>query len=67
MNEQKPVIEKKDGKTPNGGVRSESYFMDDNKNPAPKDTATFVEVVELNEEGSIVFRSYMRSPPDEQE
>ena len=51
--------ERQEGKTPNGGVASEAFFMDDEDRPCEKEDATQMKIVEYNEQGSEIHRTYM--------
>jgi hypothetical protein len=44
--------------TPNGGVKSIMYYRDAEGNPAEEDVAVQAEIVELDENNNIVFRTY---------
>jgi hypothetical protein len=62
--------ERHDGPTPNGGAYAIAYFFDDARNPAPKDQATGVEVVEFDSRGEAIHRTSgtlekPSGPPDE--
>lgn len=46
------------GKTPNGGSRSIAYYQDVQGDPAEKEDAIRVEVVELDDDGNTVGRTY---------
>ena len=48
------------GKTPNGGVKSIAYYLDDDGNPSPKTKATRVQIVELDKVGNRVNEVYLR-------
>ena len=50
-----------DGPTPNGGVRSAAYFMDDDHQAADEEVATMMEIVEFDAEGKVVGRTYGRT------
>lgn len=58
------TTETREGPTPNGGVRSAAYYMDDEGNPADKAVATAVEFVEFDAEGREIFRTYGRLRPE---
>lgn len=51
---------KSDDPTPNGGVRSEVYYLDDENNMVDEKVATRCEVVELDKDGDIVHRTFGR-------
>lgn len=44
--------------TPHGGTYSVAYFTDSNRQPVSKDQATHVKIVEYDEHGKAVFRTY---------
>ena len=46
--------------TPSGGVRSEILYRDDDGNPAPKIEATRAEIIEYDEDGKVLRRTYGR-------
>lgn len=48
------------GPTPNGGSYAIAYWLDEGQNPVPKKKATYVEIIEFNENGEQVFRTYAR-------
>jgi len=48
----------RDEPTPNGGVRSVAYFSNKAGKPTHKDKATRVEIVELDENDEVVYRTY---------
>lgn len=50
--------ETRDGPTPNGGVRSVAYYLNDTGIPTEKSQATYVKIEELDASGSIVHRTY---------
>lgn len=54
------TTEERDGPTPNGGVKSRAFYLDDEGNPADKGVATAVKIEELNAEGEPFFRTYAR-------
>jgi len=53
-----PTTERIDGPTPNGGVASIAYFLDDDRQSVPRSRATQVEIVEVDAKGDIVFRTH---------
>lgn len=53
-------IEKKEGKTPNGGVRSEVHYLDDNGNPVDKEQATRGYVIEFDDMDIAIMRHEFR-------
>jgi hypothetical protein len=53
-----PEVEKRDGPTPNGGVRSEAHYQDDAGAPAPKSKAVRVTILEFDAAGNVVWRTY---------
>lgn len=55
--------ERIEGPTPNGGAYSIAYWRDDNGNPVDREQATKVEIVEYDEAGEQVWRSYANMPP----
>jgi hypothetical protein len=46
------------GKTPNGGVLSEIYYMDQNRKPVEKKHARIAIVRELDEKGNLVYETF---------
>ncbi len=50
--------ESRDGSTPNGGVRSVVYYMDDTWNPVEKEDATQAEISEMDADGKVIHRTY---------
>lgn len=54
--------ERVDGLTPNGGDYSILYFMDINHREVEKEKATHFELVEYDNEGEQVFRTYGELP-----
>ena len=50
--------ESREGPTPNGGVRSEAYYSNDQGEPVDKSVATRIEIVEYDAEGKVVGRTY---------
>ncbi|HVK10317.1 MAG TPA: hypothetical protein VM597_16240 [Gemmataceae bacterium] len=50
--------ESRDGPTPNGGVRSTIYYLDDAGNPADKESATRCEIVEYDAQGNSIHRTH---------
>lgn len=50
--------ESRDHATPNGGVKSTAYYLDDAGQPAEKDVATQMRIVEYNDAGEPIFRTY---------
>jgi hypothetical protein len=50
--------ERIDGLTPAGGTYSITYFQDDSGNPIDKAKASKAEIVEFNERGESIFRTY---------
>jgi hypothetical protein len=61
-----PTEESQNEPTPNGGVRSTCFYLDDEGNPAEKDVATKAEIVEYDAEGNAIHRTYLVSRPREQ-
>lgn len=51
--------QRNDGPTHNGGVYSIAYFSDSESNPTTKENATRMEIVEFDENGKGIFRTYM--------
>lgn len=51
--------ERTEGPTPNGGAYAIAYFQDADGNPADKDAAVQAEIVEFDEQGNQLFRTYM--------
>ncbi len=47
-----------EGRTPAGGVKSTAFYQDDAEQPAEKDTATRVLIVEYDESGESIQRTY---------
>lgn len=54
--------ESREGSTPNGGVRSTAYYQDDGSQPAEKDAATRVMIVEYDADGNSIQRTYGQIP-----
>lgn len=54
-----PTEQRIDRPTPNGGVASIAYFLDDNRQSVPRSRATAAEIVEVDADGNQVFRTYM--------
>lgn len=55
----KPVtVERRKGKTPNGGVASVCYYRDDEGRPVDKSLATRMEIHELDDDGNSIHRVY---------
>ena len=52
------TFETNDQPTPNGGTHSVIYYMDDDGEPADKETATGAKVVDLDADEHQVFRTY---------
>ena len=52
------MSEEHDGPTPNGGVKSVAYYLDEDDQPAEKGEATHVKIEEIDEQGSIIKRTY---------
>ena len=52
---EKELIE---GKTPNGGVKAEIYYMNDNEEMVDKKKATRVVIRELDENNNLIFESW---------
>ena len=46
------------GATPNGGTRSIAYYQDSKGDPIEKEDAVSVEVIELDDDGNTVGRTY---------
>lgn len=54
------------GPTPNGGVRAEAIFLNDDHENVDEKEATATEIIEYNEQGDIIFRTYgTYDPPKE--
>ena len=51
---------KSDNPTPNGGVRSEVLFQDDDGNAVDEAEATHAEVLEYDAQGNVIQRTYAR-------
>lgn len=47
-----------DHSTPNGGVRSTIYYLDDAGNPADESVATKAVIHEYDAQGNSIFRTY---------
>jgi hypothetical protein len=47
-----------EGPTPNGGVRSTAYFLDEHNKPVEQAQATRVEIVEFDASGQEIHRTY---------
>jgi len=50
--------ERIEGPTPNGGAYAIMYFMDDNGDPCAEDRAARAEIVEYDQDGNGIFRTY---------
>lgn len=50
--------ESRDGPTPNGGVKSTAFYQDAEGKPAEKGVATNVLIVEYDEKGNSIHRTY---------
>lgn len=48
-----------EGPTPNGGSYSIAYFRDAMGSPCPRERAAGIEVIEYDQNGNAVFRTYM--------
>ncbi len=46
------------GKTPNGGVRSITYYKNSKGDPVDKKKATHVEILEFDVDGNVLQRTY---------
>lgn len=55
-----PTSERRMGPTPNGGASSEVYYQSASGAPAPKSLAVKGEVVEFNEAGVEIARTYFK-------
>lgn len=55
------TFERREGKTPNGGVYSIAYFFDEEKKPCPKEDAWFIEIHEYDVNDNIIHRTYLTS------
>lgn len=51
------------GQTPNGGVLAVIYFRGIDGGPTTEDSASFVEIIEYDEKGNALFRTYGASSP----
>ena len=54
------TTERHDEPTPNGGVASVIYYLDGERNAAPKSRAVAAVVVELDAGGNEVYRTHAR-------
>ena len=50
--------ERIDGPTPNGGAYSIAYFQNEGGEPITKDLASKVEILEFDQNGSVIHRTY---------
>lgn len=50
--------EEREGKTPNGGVRSEIYYQDEHGNPTDKHKAKRAWIRELDAKGNLVHETF---------
>lgn len=57
------TVETLEGPTPNGGVRSAAYYLDEQGNSAAKPRATAVEIVELDADDDVIHRTHGRLHP----
>jgi hypothetical protein len=51
-------MERRRGPTPNGGVESVAFFLDDEDKPIEKAQATRMRILELNDAGEAIFSTY---------
>lgn len=56
-----PTSESREHATPGGGVRSTIYYLNDARESVPKSQATAAEIVEFDEAGMEVARTYLES------
>ncbi len=47
-----------DGPTPKGGVKAEFFFMNEKNEAADESVATRIEIVEYDQSGKAIFRTY---------
>jgi len=52
------ITETKYGTTPNGGVKSVSYYFDENREACNPKDAKYVNIVEYDENDNRVFETY---------
>lgn len=64
MAEPAPTSERIEGPTPSGGVATLILYRDAEGNPAPKDVAVGAEVIELDDAGNHVGRTYADLRPE---
>ncbi len=57
-----PMSETVHKPTPNGGVKSTAYFMDEDHNPTEKSNAVGVEVIEYDAKDQEIHRTYLKMP-----
>jgi hypothetical protein len=50
--------ERREGPTPHGGVASEAIYLNDANELADKEDATRVEILEFDESGEVIHRTY---------
>jgi hypothetical protein len=51
--------ERIEGPTPNGGAYSIANFLDAGRAPTTRDRAVFLEIMEYDEDGNMLFRTWM--------
>ena len=51
--------ETREGPTPAGGVKSVAYYLDNDRNLVDKAKATRIDIVELDERGSVLRTTYL--------
>ena len=56
------TCETRPGPTPNGGAYSVASYLDANGNPAPRNAATRVEIVEYDENDTAISTTYGNLP-----
>jgi len=52
------ISEKRDGPTPNGGDYSIIYYLDKDGNSTTKKKASSIEIIEFDDKGQEIFRTY---------
>jgi len=52
------MIEHIDSKTPNGGIRADIVYIDENNNETEKDTATQVRIIEYDKDDNVIFENW---------
>lgn len=56
--DQDPTTERIEGPTPAGGAYAMAHYRDDDGNPAPKGSATHVEIIEYDRHDRAIHRTH---------